>query len=135
MYRSFRILSFSLSLSLSISLSLSLYIYIYIYIYIYTHISGVSPTISRTPSTWQAQNYVARYGYGRFPKIHRVFVGPRPWHIEIRHRVENTSTISLFGFETLKLKIRRLKLWKPTVDNRLWSTLQRRRSSHETGDT
>ena len=41
--------------------------------------------------------------------------GPRPWHIEIRHRVTHTSTIYLFGFETLKLKIRRLKLWKPTV--------------------
>ena len=27
----------------------------------------------------------------------------------------NTSRINLFGFETLKLKIRRLKLWKPTV--------------------
>ena len=53
--------------------------------------------------------------YGRFPKCHRVFVGPRPWHIEIRHRVKNTSTINLFGFETLKLKNRRLKLWKPTV--------------------
>ena len=44
-----------------------------------------------------------------------VFVGPRPWHIEIRHRVKKTSTINLCGFETLKLKIRRLKLWKPTV--------------------
>ena len=44
-----------------------------------------------------------------------VFFGPRPWHIEIRHRVKKTSTINLFGFETLKLKIRRLKLWKPTV--------------------
>ena len=54
-----------------------------------------------------------RMVYGRFPKIHRVF--PRPWHIEIRHRVKTTSTINLFGFETLKLKIRRLKLWKPTV--------------------
>ena len=28
---------------------------------------------------------------------------------------KKTSTINLFGFETLKLKIRRLKLWKPTV--------------------
>ena len=28
---------------------------------------------------------------------------------------QKTSTINLFGFETLKLKIRRLKLWKPTV--------------------
>ena len=44
-----------------------------------------------------------------------VFFGPRPWHIEIRHRVKKTSTINLFGFETLKLKFRRLKLWKPTV--------------------
>ena len=43
------------------------------------------------------------------------FFGPRPWHIEIRHRVKKTSTINLFGFETLKLRIRRLKLWKPTV--------------------
>ena len=55
--------------------------------------------------------------YGRFPKFHRVFFGPRPWHIEIRHRVKRTSTINLFGFETLKLKIRRLKLWKQTVDS------------------
>ena len=45
-----------------------------------------------------------------------VFFGPRPWHIEIRHRVNKTSTIKLFGFETLNLKIRRLKLWKPTVE-------------------
>ena len=44
-----------------------------------------------------------------------VLFGPRPWHIEIRHRVKKTSTINLSGFETLKLKIRRLKLWKPTV--------------------
>ena len=42
-----------------------------------------------------------------------VFFGPRPWHIEIRHRVKKTSTINLFGFETLELKVRRLKLWKP----------------------
>ena len=53
--------------------------------------------------------------YGRFPKFHRVLFGPRPWHIEIRHRVKQTYTIKLFGFETLKLTIRRLKLWKPTV--------------------
>ena len=44
-----------------------------------------------------------------------VLFWPRLWHIEIPHRVKDTSTINLFGFETLKLKIRRLKLWKPTV--------------------
>ena len=48
-------------------------------------------------------------------EISSYFFGPRPWHIEIRHRVKKTSTIDLFGFETLKLTIRRLKLWKPTV--------------------
>ena len=48
-------------------------------------------------------------------EISSCFFGPRPWHIEIRHRVKQISTINLFGFETLKLKIRRLKLWKPTV--------------------
>ena len=48
-------------------------------------------------------------------EISSCFLGPRPRHIEIRHRVKKTSTINLFGFETLKLKIRRLKLWKPTV--------------------
>ena len=55
--------------------------------------------------------------YGRFPKFHLCFFGPRPWHIEIRHRVKKTFTINLFGFETLQLKIRRLKLWKPTVSS------------------
>ena len=48
-------------------------------------------------------------------EISSCLFGPRPWHIEIRHRVKKTSTINLFGFETLKLKIRILKLWKPTV--------------------
>ena len=46
-----------------------------------------------------------------------VFFGLRPWHIEIRHRVKKTYTINFFGFEILKLKIRRLELWKPTVRN------------------
>ena len=52
-------------------------------------------------------------------EISSCFLGPRPWHIEIRHRVKKTSTINLFGFETLKLNIRRLKLWKPTVWSRV----------------
>ena len=48
-------------------------------------------------------------------EIASCFFGPRPWHIEIRHRVKKTSTINLLGFEALKLEIRRLKLWKPGV--------------------
>ena len=50
-------------------------------------------------------------------EISSCFFGPRPWHIEIWHRVKKTTTMNLFGFETLKSKIRRLKLWKPTA---LW---------------
>ena len=57
-----------------------------------------------------------------------VFFWPRPWHIEIRHRVKKTSTINLSGFETLKLKIRRLKLWKPTVGVGLLVSNQERRA-------
>ena len=34
-------------------------------------------------------------------EISSCFFGPRPWRIEIRHRVKK-STINLFGFETLK---------------------------------
>ena len=48
-------------------------------------------------------------------EISSCFFGPRPWHTEIRHRVKKASTMNVFGFETLKLKIRRLKLWKPGV--------------------
>ena len=47
-------------------------------------------------------------------EISSCFSGPSNCLIEIRHRVKRTSTISLFGVETLKLKIRRLKLWKST---------------------
>ena len=51
-------------------------------------------------------------------EISSCLLGLRPWHIEIRQRVKKTSTTNLFGFETLKLKIRRLKLWKPTAPPR-----------------
>ena len=57
-------------------------------------------------------------------EISSCFVGPRPWHIEIRQPVKKTSTINLFGFETLKLKIRRLKLWKPTVIHKRFTTFE-----------
>ena len=86
-------------------LTLYTYIYIYIYICIYT-----------------LEHDTIRYDRTCYPvmvrsisEISSCFFGPRPWHIEIRHRVKRTSTINLFGFETLELKIRRLKLWKPTV--------------------
>ena len=52
---------------------------------------------------------------GRFPKFHRVFLGRDPGTLKSDIVSTKTSTINSFGFETLKLKIRRLKLWKPTV--------------------
>ena len=61
--------------------------------------------------------YSGNHLFCRFPKFHRVF-----WAETLAHwnptSCQKASTINLFGFETLKLKIRRLKLWKPTVDER-----------------
>ena len=58
---------------------------------------------------------VRRVMYGRFPKFHRVFLGRDPGILKSDIVSTKTSTINLFGFETLKLKIRRLKLWTPTA--------------------
>ena len=55
--------------------------------------------------------------YGRLPKFHNVFLGRDPGTLK-SEIVKKTFTINLFGFETLKLKIRRLKLWKPTARDR-----------------
>ena len=52
---------------------------------------------------------------GRFPKSHRVFLARDPGTLKSDIVSKKTSTNNLCGFETLKLKIRRLKLWKPTV--------------------
>ena len=60
--------------------------------------------------------------YGRFPKFHCVFVGPRPWHIEIRHRVKQTSTINLLGFET---QIEKLKIEIMETDRSMFVCLAR----------
>ena len=86
-----------------------IYVYVYIYIYIYTHVCMYVRASAR--SGFRA----ARGGVRSIPENLSCFFGPRPWHIEIRHRVKKTSAFNLFGFETLKLNIRRLKLWKPSV--------------------
>ena len=58
-----------------------------------------------------------RNGVRSASEISSCFFGPRPWHIETRHRVKQIFTINLLGFGILKLKFRRLKLWKPTVEH------------------
>ena len=98
-----------------------IYIYIYhIYMYIYTYIyiivlSLVQAARLSSPCPCPTSAPARRTQIRSISEISLCFFGPRPWHVEIRHRVKKTSTIKLFGFETLKLKIRRLKLWKPTV--------------------
>ena len=59
--------------------------------------------------------------YGRSPKFHRVVWGRDPGTLksDIVSQKKRTSTIKLLGFETLKLKVRRLKLRKPTVPSLL----------------
>ena len=48
--------------------------------------------------------------HGRFPKFHRVVLGRDPGTLKSDIVSKKTSTMHLFGFETLELKIRRLKL-------------------------
>ena len=111
------------------------YIHTYIYIYIHIHICNAPRRVraGRVGFVTNKHNPSKKSGFGArissrittvihvrmtirsISEISSCFFGPRPWHIEIRHRVKKTSTIDLFGFETLKLKIRRLKLWKATV--------------------
>ena len=85
------------------------------YIYIYIHNSHLARR--RDGGRRQSQQREAEHllFVRSISEISSCCFGPRPWHIEIRHRVKKASTIMLFGFETLKLKIRRLKLWKPTA--------------------
>ena len=101
------------------------YIHTYIYIYIYTHIHTYIYIYTRTDTYMNCMHVRIMYIHScmyivctyvrSISEISSCFFGPRPWHIEIRHRVKRSSTINLLGSETLKLKIRRLKLWKPTV--------------------
>ena len=108
--------------ALSILLHIYIYIHIqYIYIYIYIIHYIILYTTNSCTSTrlcfvmMSCDVALHRTWLRSISEISSCFFGPRPWHIEIRHRVKKTSTINLFGFETLKLTIRRLKLWKPTV--------------------
>ena len=92
-----------------------IYIYIYIHTYIHTYTSGRLAWSARSRATGTCLIRPHKPSPLRsVSEISSCLFGPRPWNIEIRHRVKKTSTINLFGFETLKLKIR-LKLWKPTV--------------------
>ena len=98
-----------------IYMHLYVYIYIYIYIYKYIHISthiiytfygtcilfDRNFLVSRVYIYTYIYIYIYIYVYIRsVSEISSCFFGPRPLHIEIRHRVKKTSTINLFGFET-----------------------------------
>ena len=82
--------------------------YIYIYIYICTHYHKHMIHIRSdpvAPSAWPVASLgLPALTLRSIPEISSCFFGPRPWHIEIRHRVKKAFTINLFGFETLKLK-------------------------------
>ena len=74
--------------------------------------SYVNPS---NPKPGHTTGGLGRGGVRSISEISSCFVGPRLWHFEVRHRAKKASTINLFGFEIFKLKVRRLKLWKPTV--------------------
>ena len=90
--------------SLSLFLSLSLYTYIYIYIYIYTCVNIYIYICIHV------YIYIYIYIYGRFPKLHRVFLGRDPGTFKSDIVSTKISTTNLFGFETLKFKIRNSKI-------------------------
>ena len=109
-----------ISLPLPLSLSMYICIYIYIYLIVLYHILLYAIMLyCGTLYVFYAYLIISHYIISKLLRsifeISSCFFGPRPWHIEIRHRVKKTSTINSFGFETLKLRIRRLKFWKPTV--------------------
>ena len=83
--------------------------YIYMHIYIYVMCTHTHPHVSRIQLMClraHSANWLtgAEAPYGRFPKFHSVF------RIEIPK-----SCFPKIRISTLKLKFRRLKLWKPTV--------------------
>ena len=96
----------------NVYLCIYMYIHIYVYIHIYTHISHAG---DRAKGAHAWRDHLRTSTFGRFPKFHRVSFGRDPGTLKSDIVSTKTSTIDLFGFETLKFKIRRLKLWKPTV--------------------
>ena len=112
------------------------YVCVYIYIYIYIYISKwLSRNIGcfRCLLVQQQSNkhemfcVVLKKSCNRVVKlwlpwlvrsiseISSGFLGRDPGTLKSDIVSKKTSTIKFFGFETLKLKIRSLKLWKPTV--------------------
>ena len=85
--------------------------YVYIYIYIHTIIYTIMFRGRGRRGGARGPCHGRPAGpYGRFPKFHRVFSGRDPGTLKSDIVSKKTSTIILFGFETLKLKIRRFKL-------------------------
>ena len=87
---------------------ISIYTYIIVHIYHYSSIHQLVHIKHNTHSCILLSSTVLHHG--RFPKFHRVFLGRDPGTLKSDIVSKKTSTINLFGFETLKLKIRRLKL-------------------------
>ena len=83
-----------------------MYIYIYLYIARQRH-------IARTPQ--QINNTLIREDAA----ISSCFFGRDPGTLKSDIVSKKTSTINMFGLETLKLKLRGSKLWKPTVSGRM----------------
>ena len=116
-----------------IGVCIHIYIYIYIYtcVYIYIYIYRERERDARRaahgaerPAAEGASARQRTRGAGHFPPISALrsisensscFLGRDPGTLNSDIVSTKTSTVDLFGFETLKLKIRRLKLWKPTV--------------------
>ena len=94
--------------------------YIYIYIYILTHtyplvMIRLSARQDESGGTSKEVKMSLYLSMRSISEISSCFLGRRPCTLKSDIVSIKTTTMNLFGFEILKLKIRRLKLWKPTV--------------------
>ena len=81
-------------------------VYIYIYIYINDNKRNNNNNNNNSAHVGFAGSAESKAPYGRFPKFHRVSLGRDPGTLKSDIVSTKISTINLFGFETLKLKIR-----------------------------
>ena len=98
-----------------ICMCIYIYIYISISIYVFIGIFALLPTEFTRVSLQYVLDPDLEAAIRSTSEISSCFLGRDPGTLKFDIVSKKTSTIILFGFETLKLKIRRLKLWKPTV--------------------
>ena len=93
---------------------LCIYVSMYLCIYVSMYVRP-GPAPAAHPQAENQETREASLQPRSISEISSGFLGRDPGTLKSDIVSKKTSTINLFGFETLRLKIRRLKLWKPTA--------------------